>query len=91
LQCKRNGPIYTAILCNDGRPVATNIGGGHEHPFTQNEMDANAALIAAAPDLLDALRTVRMEIDEFHAGRNPDTTWTVLAVINAAIDKATAP
>ena len=48
------------------------------------EDDANARLIAAAPDLLAALRFAESALDAYSGGESAD-----LAVIRAAIAKAT--
>lgn len=58
------------------RPVAT-VWGNDEHP------EADAALIAAAPDMLAALSSVMVEAE---AGAN--IPMRVLTLINAAIAKA---
>lgn len=49
---------------------------------------ADARLIAAAPDLLAALRTLYREIDDRHHGRMPDEVQHAMDDAAAAIAKA---
>lgn len=54
-------------------------------------MDANAKLIAAAPELLAALKLAREELDWFaNEHRCCPLTSGVMASIDAAIQKATS-
>jgi len=75
-------------------PMQTNIGQpgniiGHAIAFgdTQGEADANAALIAAAPDMLAALIKAEKELTGFQAMTG--TPDAMLAEIRAAIAAAT--
>ena len=61
-------------------PIGTGFKGGHPQVESRDEMLANARLIAAAPELLAALRMV-ME----HDGRLTGADWDT---IRAAVDKA---
>lgn len=69
-------------------PTALSVrNGGDSRPihFQHEDADANARLIAAAPDLLEALKAcVTMYGDE-----NPDDDWTCIKLARAAIAKAT--
>lgn len=51
---------------------------------TEEEVEANCALIVAAPDLLAALRIAETALEAYSGGESSD-----LATIRAAIDKAT--
>lgn len=55
----------------------------------QHETIANARLIAAAPDLLDALKLCEGNIDSLLASAHPRVFGEWLAVVRAAIAKAT--
>ena len=61
-------------------PIGTDYNGGHPQVESRDEMLANARLIAAAPELLDALRLVLA-----HDGALTGADWTA---IRAAVDKA---
>jgi len=61
-------------------PIGTGYNGGHPQVESRDEMLANARLIAAAPELLDALRMVIA-----HDGRLTGADWET---IRAAVDKA---
>lgn len=51
------------------------------------EAEANARLIAAAPDLLEALKTARHQVSLF-ARPDDEIAQAVLQVVDAAIEKA---
>ncbi len=61
-------------------PIGAGRKGGHPQVESRDEMLANARLIAAAPELLDALRLVLA-----HDGALTGADWTA---IRAAVDKA---
>ena len=70
------------LLANaqSSEPIGTGCKGGHPQVASRDEMLANARLIAAAPELLDALRLVLA-----HDGALTGADWTA---IRAAIAKA---
>jgi hypothetical protein len=54
------------------------------------EVEANARLIAAAPELLAACRVAECAVEELCIGQDPaNQCWVTLAEIRAAITKAT--
>jgi hypothetical protein len=72
-----NGEEYGAVLGHDGQLVATT--GYRAHPLS-NEDDANARLISAAPEMLDALRAL--------CGMTHENSADALRRARAVIDKA---
>jgi hypothetical protein len=56
--------------------------------FTLEQCQANAKLIAAAPDMLQALINVRNHLNNYMFGDDPERTDAFNAIIKA-IDKAT--
>lgn len=73
----------------NGRPIALVAGETQRWPFREGEMLANARLIAAAPDLLEAVRDAIETIHEWHG----DVAWDLyqhspeMKRLNAAIAK----
>lgn len=56
-----------------------------------SEALANARLIAAAPEALEALKQAEFAVEELCQGRDSENEcWNILRVIRAAIAKATA-
>lgn len=56
-----------------------------------SELEANAALIAAAPELLEALESIEMRLDAFNEAQRDmpaDSVWVCLEKARAAIAKA---
>lgn len=89
----------TIIVLNyDGYPTAF-VPGWTDNPETTSEAQANARLIAAAPDLLAALRLaegrlallLRIFPDEHDECDHPVATTGVHKSVLAAIAKATTP
>jgi hypothetical protein len=79
-----NGFIYVGKNKFDSR-IATcyKVDEGYENEEVSNETRANAKLIAAAPDLLEALQLVR---EEYYGTTNMDATlWNK---VTKAIEKA---
>jgi hypothetical protein len=72
------GKLLATAQSNE--PIGTGYNGGHPQVESRDEMLANARLIAAAPELLDALRLVLA-----HDGALTGADWTA---IRAAVDKA---
>ena len=72
------GKLLAAAQSNE--PIGTGYNGGHPQVASRDEMLANARLIAAAPELLDALRLVLA-----HDWPLTGAEWTA---IRAAIAKA---
>jgi hypothetical protein len=70
---------------NDERYVAAAIGG-----LNDGVQEANARLIAAAPDLLEALRIAEGLVDDTCFQQDPaNECWNTLRTVRAAIAKAT--
>lgn len=61
---KPAGPLATHILDSTGRMIAD---APHPNGMPSSEGYANRDLIAAAPDLLEALKIARLAIGEHHA------------------------
>lgn len=91
------GP-WNAKYANDGCGDIGIVGDGgvvaecfHEirekNERANRECIANARLIAAAPDLLEALKAARDELDEYRVDTN--SMPSTLEIIDAAITKAT--
>ena len=72
------GKLLATAQSNE--PIGTGYNGGHPQVASRDEMLSNARLIAAAPELLDALRLVLA-----HDGALTGADWTA---IRAAIAKA---
>lgn len=63
----------------------------HVVATTAGESEANARLIAAAPQMLAALRSAEVGAEELCLGQHSENEcWETLAEIRAAIAKATA-
>lgn len=71
------------LICSDARPTICAVDPGAREWCTQ----ANARLIAAAPDLLDALQSILPDAVANHVG-GPDTELRINSA-RAAITKAT--
>jgi hypothetical protein len=90
------GPWYVgkygdndADVCAEGGPVICAMRGGAAEP-TDPTSDDDAALIAAAPDLLDALLSfVELDADgSLHIDGSPATEDPVITAAKRAIAKA---
>jgi hypothetical protein len=74
---RHSGPLGGRICCCFSNCLVT----------TDDELHANARLIAAAPDLLAALKVARGYVDD-HQGRHSEAA---LQAVDAAIARATSP
>ncbi len=71
------------------RPETMFINGEWHWPDGEEQL-ANASLIAAAPELLEALIQAEQCVDELCRGQDPaNQCWVVLGEVRAAIAKAT--
>ena len=78
------GAEHAEVRDKDGRRIAVTIGG---YPMRTRTEDANARLIAAAPELLEALEELSLLMDDVRNGEyTPDHLTTQPAC--AAIAKA---
>jgi FMN phosphatase YigB (HAD superfamily) len=84
-ECGKFAHYFTDVVAVDGRRVATATIAYR----SSAEADANARLLAAAPDLLAALRTARERIVSLSDATGSVSRRT-LADIDAAIAKAEA-
>jgi len=69
---------------HDGEPC----GSIESQDKTQDEIDANARLIAAAPELLAALRDLQTYLDECNPFAGPAVVGILRSKVDAAIAKA---
>lgn len=87
----RVGPVDDTIVTDAAGKEVAAIDGDYNDPDTWPLMEANARLIAAAPDLLAALRRAKETIRVWH-GPNAwdiyDRVSPEMVAINAAIAKA---
>lgn len=60
----------------------------HDDGIVQSEAEANAKLIAAAPDMLEALEYVRMTLADIEASKRKGYYTTCPKIVAAAIAKA---
>lgn len=82
--CHRVGPFPSPKSWRSDKPAHACIYDDYPPDVGSPELVANARLIAAAPDLLEALKAcVTMYGDE-----NPDDDWTCIKLARAAIAKA---
>lgn len=58
---ERTGKAFHRILAADGRPVAANVGGGHENPLTPEELEDNARRIVACVNACAGISTENLE------------------------------
>lgn len=90
LRRNQAGEEYGAVLGHDGQLVATT--GYRVHPLS-NEDDANATLIAAAPELLEALQGLLAECNRHGCFENVSfefpTVKPFFDAARSAIAKAT--
>ncbi len=80
------------ITLHDGTVIAFAVASDDDY-FTDDRVDANARLIAAAPDLLDVARHCEQILTSYEINRidGEEISDKALALIRAAIAKATAP
>ena len=79
------GRIISTIAANDGNHRICEIS-----PFDlpENEVNANARLIAAAPELLAALKSISDYVAMMHGHRGGDISENAIAAINKAEGRA---
>ena len=75
----------TTIIAGDGTPVAGTLG-NYDSDDEWPVMEANARLIAAAPDLLAALRGMLADYEDYFGHERPSLT---ASAARAAIARAT--
>lgn len=79
----------TCVIAAD-RSVVAEIDGDYNQPDTWPIMEANARLIAAAPELLEAAQVAAAVIDDFIGSQDEcDEAVAVLIQLHGAIAKAT--
>lgn len=62
LSCEGTSPIYRGIICTvEQSERLTAVAAGDGRTAFPDEWSANARLIAAAPDLLEALKALRLQ------------------------------
>lgn len=73
------------LEANDGAEIARNLATYNGQPLSENK-EANARLIAAAPDMLEALEEI---LGAFHGyGDASDELWMAIEKADRAVDKA---
>jgi hypothetical protein len=84
-----NSFMESGVFSADGKTIVALTHGSARYYRRQEqiaEQDANARLIAAAPDLLEALMGLRLYVDPMMGGEEVDNA---IRAANAAIAKAT--
>jgi hypothetical protein len=61
---KQSGVTYISVIDGNNRPILHNA--SPEVGVSREEHEANASLIAAAPDLLEALEAMRQKYGKLH-------------------------
>ena len=82
----RLSPGFVDIGADDGTNIGIAYIGRHGGPVDNAEAEANARLIAAAPDMLEALRATRDLLVRLHDGC-PPLTSEALDLLGVEIDR----
>ena len=85
--CNRSSASGYDIVCSENSP--TDVCVISRRDKTTGEIDANARLIAAAPELLAALETAYMALIGYLPAHRNDVTDAAIGAASAAITKAT--
>ena len=85
--CNRSSASGYDIVCSENSP--TDVCVISRRDKTTGEIDANARLIAAAPELLAALETAYMALIGYLPAHRNDVTDAAIGAARAAITKAT--
>lgn len=94
MKSMKHTPGPWVLSYRDGRPVVTTLlNDTHPVAFVQDPYGsngtANAQLIAAAPDLLEALSALQAEFQGIADGRYSEVRSSVLEQMDQAVAKAT--
>lgn len=84
--CNRSSASGYDIVCSENSP--TDVCVISRRDKTTGEIDANARLIAAAPELLAALETAYMALIGYLPAHRNDVTDAAIGAARAAITKA---
>ena len=85
--CNHSSASGYDIVCSENSP--TDVCVISRRDKTTGEIDANARLIAAAPELLAALETAYMALIGYLPAHRNDVTDAAIGAARAAITKAT--
>lgn len=58
------GSGYCVVLSGDGRPVGAALVGGHERPFTADQVRLHGRLMRAAPEMADLLERLLVAVGD---------------------------
>lgn len=59
------GSGYCVVTAADGRPVAAAMTGGHERPFTADQVRLHGRMVQSAPEAIELLGRLIAELDAF--------------------------